>query len=236
MDHQTITDQLIEYLAPLRFGPPVSHVYNPLIYARSAHDRYTARFGKPPKEVVLVGMNPGPWGMAQTGIPFGDVKSVTTWLGIREPVGEPENMHAKRPIQGFDCPRSEVSGQRVWGWAKEIFGTPEQFFQRFYIANYCPLAFMEESGRNRTPDKLPIEERAPLITACDAALSQTIEYLSPRYVIGIGVFAATRINTVCRGSGRITGRITHPSPANPLANKGWSQRVRFEMEKLGIQL
>lgn len=236
MTLETITDELIENLAAFHFSPPVTHVYNPLLYARKSHDCYTARFGQPPKEVLLVGMNPGPWGMAQTGIPFGNVESVTTWLDIREPVGKPEDIHPKRPIQGFDCPRSEVSGKRIWGWAKEVFGTPERFFKRFYIANYCPLSFMEESGRNRTPDKLPVKERTPLIDACDRALLQTIEYLSPRYVIGVGVFAATRINRLCRGSGRVTGRITHPSPANPLANQGWTQRVRLELEALGINL
>ena len=236
MDCHTIADRLIENLAPMHFGAPVTHVYNPLIYAREPYDCYTGRFGQPPKEIVLVGMNPGPWGMAQTGIPFGDVESVTKWLGIKKPVGQPQRSHPKRPIEGFSCPRSEVSGQRIWGWAKETLGTPERFFKRFYITNYCPLVFMEESGRNRTPDKLPIDERAPLITTCDEALKETIAYLSPQYVIGIGVFTATRINRLFRGSGLTTGRVTHPSPANPLANQGWTRLVRFEIEKLGIRL
>jgi single-strand selective monofunctional uracil DNA glycosylase len=244
MNLQTITDQLIESLAPLHFGPPVTHVYNPLIYARPAYDQYLARFGQSPKEVVLVGMNPGPWGMSQTGIPFGNVESVTDWLGIRTPVGKPHNMHPKRMVTGFDCPRREVSGKRVWGWARDIFGTPEQFFRRFFIANYCPLAFIEESGRNRTPNKLPISERAPLLIACDQALLKTIEYLSPRYIIGIGAFAADRIDKVCprsspgkkQDSDRILGRITHPSPANPLANRGWATIIHSELKEIGIQL
>ena len=236
MSHKAIADELVSKLTPLQFNPPVTHVYNPLIYARHSYDSYTDRYGQSPKEILLVGMNPGPWGMAQTGIPFGDVEMVRTWLDIDEPVGTPDTLHPKRPVEGFNCSRHEVSGQRIWGWAKELYGTPKRFFDRFFIANFCPLAFMEESGRNRTPDKLPIEERNPLIAACDQALMQTVEYLSPAYVIGISVFAATRINQILKGSGRITGRITHPSPANPLANKGWSRLVRFEIEKLGIRL
>ena len=244
MNLQAITDQLINALAPLHFGPPVTHVYNPLVYARSAYDQYLSRFGQSPKEVVLVGMNPGPWGMSQTGIPFGNVESVTDWLKIQAPIGKPRKMHPKRMVTGFDCPRQEVSGRRVWGWAQDTFGTPEHFFRRFFIANYCPLAFIEKSGRNRTPNKLPVSERAPLLAACDQALLETIKTLSPRYVIGIGAFAADRIKKVCsqlnpgknRGSDRILGRITHPSPANPLANRGWAKMIHSELKEIGIQI
>ncbi len=236
MNHQTITDQLIKALAPLHFGSPVTHVYNPLVYARPAYDQYLARFGLPPKEVVLVGMNPGPWGMVQTGIPFGEVESVRDWLGIKASIGKPQEMHPKRPVSGFDCSRREVSGQRVWGWARDVFGTPERFFKRFFIANYCPLAFIEKTGRNRTPDKLRAEEKNPLLDACDQALLQTVEYLSPRYVIGVGAFAAERINRMCRDLKTVTGRITHPSPANPLANRGWSARITTEFNQIGISL
>ncbi|RTZ95556.1 MAG: single-stranded DNA-binding protein [Deltaproteobacteria bacterium] len=236
MTLQAITDQLLTDLKPLCFGPPVTHVYSPLTYARKPYDQYLARFGGGPKEVVLVGMNPGPWGMSQTGIPFGNVQSVIDWLGIRAPVGTPDKMHPKRPVTGFDCPRREVSGTRVWDWAREISGTPERFFQRFFIANYCPLAFIEESGRNRTPNKLPLSERTPLLAACDQALLKTVECLSPRFVIGIGVFAEGRIKKVCQGSKRIVGRITHPSPANPRANRGWKAVIHSELEGIGIRL
>ncbi len=244
MNLHTITDQLTAALAPLKFGPPVTHVYNPLAYARPAFDQYLTRFGRPPREVVLLGMNPGPWGMVQTGIPFGEIQAVRDWLGIQAPVGKPEQMHPKRPVTGLDCPRREVSGKRVWGWAQDRYGRPAPFFKRFFIANYCPLAFIEASGRNRTPDKLPKAERAPLLAACDTALLQTIQYLAPRYVIGIGAFAARRIekvwNRACRESHQeaewMVGRITHPSPANPRANQGWAAVIETELEAIGIRL
>jgi single-strand selective monofunctional uracil DNA glycosylase len=110
----SVSRKLSARVARLKFDPPVTHVYNPLEYARAAHERYLERFGTPPKEVVLVGMNPGPFGMAQTGVPFGDVKMVRDWMGISLPVKGPANQHVKRPIQGFDCGRSEVSGSRLW--------------------------------------------------------------------------------------------------------------------------
>ena len=145
--YNTIINGLLNDLAPLTFDLPVTHVYNPLEYARKPHDLYLRRYGKPPKEIVLVGMNPGPWGMAQTGVPFGEVDAVQNWLKITGPVGRPEREHPKRPIDGFSCHRSEVSGRRLWGWAKKTFQRPELFFKRFFVANYCPLMFMEQSGK-----------------------------------------------------------------------------------------
>jgi single-strand selective monofunctional uracil DNA glycosylase len=231
-----ITNRLIRDLDKLAFAGPVTHVYNPLRYARRPYDQYLKIYGRTAVEVVLVGMNPGPWGMAQTGVPFGDVTAVRDWLGIRAPVGKPAREHPKRPVEGFDCHRSEVSGQRLWGWARERFGTPEAFFARFFVANYCPLMFLEENGRNRTPDKLPVAERKPLLEACDRALRDTLAVLAPRFVVGIGRFAAQRVEIASAGQGFALGRITHPSPANPKANRGWSALVAKELRALGIDL
>ncbi|MCJ8501057.1 uracil-DNA glycosylase family protein [Desulfatitalea alkaliphila] len=232
----TIIDRLTARLAPLRFAPPVHSVYNPLTYAREAHLAYAARYAGEGREVLLLGMNPGPWGMAQTGIPFGDVEMVTRWLDIRAAVGQPARPHPKRPIEGFACRRGEVSGQRLWGWAKSRFGTPERFFGRFWVANYCPLVFMEESGRNRTPDKLPPAEREPLLAACDAALAETVALFKPRRVVGVGAFAAQQAAKALAHLNLPVGRIAHPSPANPKANAGWADLIEKELAAMGVVL
>jgi single-strand selective monofunctional uracil DNA glycosylase len=234
--HRQIVDALIRDLAPLKFDHPVSHVYNPLEYARPAYELYLKRFGGAPKEAVLVGMNPGPWGMAQTGVPFGEVAAVREFLGIQAQIGTPPRMHPKRPVEGFSCRRSEVSGRRVWGWVKNTFGHPEAFFSRFFVANYCPLLFIDGSGRNRTPDKLPAAERKPLLEACDRALRRTVAHLSPRFVVGIGAFAAQRAEAALEGQTVQIARITHPSPANPKANRGWEEAITAELKAAGIGL
>lgn len=231
-----IARELGEAVDELRFAPPVTHVYNPLDYAWPAHAQYLERFGAGRREVLLLGMNPGPWGMAQTGVPFGEVASVRGWLGIEAAVGRPRDEHPKRPVAGFACPRSEVSGARLWGWAQEIFGTPERFFERFFVANYCPLAFLETSGRNRTPDKLPPAEREPLFAICDRALVRTAERLGPSIVIGVGAFAEERARRALGASGSAFGRILHPSPASPAANRGWSELATRQLRELGIRL
>ncbi len=236
MDLVTTARRLGAEVGKLRFAAPVTHVYNPLEYAWAPHRDYLRRYGTGTREVILVGMNPGPWGMAQTGVPFGDVEMVRDWLGIEAPVARPRREHPKRPVLGFACRRREVSGGRLWGWARERFGTPQRFFARFLVINYCPLCFMESTGRNRTPDRLPAAERAGLFAACDRALARSVRTLAPHHVLGVGRFAQTRIAEVLAGSGVATGWVPHPSPASPSANRGWADQMDTALRRIGIRV
>ncbi|MGB3050647.1 MAG: uracil-DNA glycosylase family protein [Polyangiales bacterium] len=227
---------LSRVVSELEFGEPVTHVYNPLQYARRPHELYLSRFGSGSKEVVLVGMNPGPFGMGQTGVPFGDVGFVRDWMGIEAPVDRPPLEHPTRPVLGFDCERSEVSGSRLWGWAKKRFGTPEHFFSRFFVLNYCPLLFIESTGRNRTPDKLAADERGALLPACDRALRDAVEILSPTLVVGVGTWATKRARAALGEGGPAIGTVLHPSPASPKANRGWAAQAEGDLRGLGIDL
>jgi single-strand selective monofunctional uracil DNA glycosylase len=229
-----ISRELGRQLAELRFAPPVTHVYDPSDYAREPLEEYLRRYARPGCEAVLLGMNPGPWGMAQTGVPFGEVAVVRDWFEIEGRIGRPDPEHPKRPVTGFDCERSEVSGRRLWGWARERFGTPERFFERFFVWNHCPLCFMEEGGRNRTPDKLPASEREPLLAACDEALRRMVEHLAPRWVVGIGKYAEDRARIALDGLDLRFGRVLHPSPASPVANRGWAPQAERQLEELGL--
>ncbi len=232
-----ITDELATALGKLRIAAPAEYVYNPLEYAREPHQKWLDRFGGSPKEVLLVGMNPGPWGMAQTGVPFGAVEATTQWLGIRDgAIGKPPHEHPKRPVLGFECRRQEVSGARVWAWAREEFGTPERFFERFFVTNYCPLLFLDDGGRNLTPDKLSKGDREALAIPCDAALQRVVEVLEVRHVIGIGVWAEKQARKVLSDHQVRIGRILHPSPASPLANRGWAKAASRQLADLGIRV
>ena len=236
MSLASISRELSARVSRLKFAAPVTHVYNPLEYARAPHERYLERYGAAPKEVVLIGMNPGPFGMAQTGVPFGDVRMVRDWMGISAFVARPKGQHPKRSVLGFECSRSEVSGTRLWSWAKERFGTPEAFFARFFVLNYCPLCFMEASGSNFTPDALPRAEREPLFEACDEVLRESVSILKPRFVVGVGAFAAKRAQIALTGLQLTIGCILHPSPANPQANRGWARIAEGELSALGVRL
>ena len=229
-----LSRSLARAVAGLRFREPVRFVYNPLVYARRPHELYLRRYARTAKRVLLVGMNPGPFGMAQTGVPFGAVEAVRGWLGIEAPVGRPPREHPKRPVEGFACPRNEVSGARLWGAIAERFRTPERFFRSHFVANLCPLLFLEASGRNRTPEKLPEAERTALLAACLRHLRRLVELLEPEWVVGVGAFAADHAAGALAGTPVRVARILHPSPANPRAGAHWGRRAGRELAAQGV--
>lgn len=226
----------------LSFGPPVAHVYNPLDYAWELHSQYVTKWGSSPRRVLMLGMNPGPWGMAQTGVPFGEVAMVKDFLEISGKVNRPDQEHPKRPVLGLDTERSEVSGSRLWGYFGEEFGSAAGFFADHFVVNYCPLVFMEDSGRNYTPDKLPAAEAAPLFAACDKRLKALVDLYRPEWVVGVGGFARKKLDTLFgpksappggHHPGKI-GTVLHPSPASPAANRGWAEAAGKQLRAQGI--
>ena len=227
----------------LHFSPPTACIYNPLQYAWRSHKQYIEKYGSGRKKVVFLGMNPGPFGMAQTGVPFGEITAVRDWMQVSADIEQPVHTHPKRPIQGFGCLRSEVSGRRLWGLMQERFGSAEAFFAEHFVLNYCPLVFMEESSRNRTPNQLPGQERTALFAVCDRHLMRVIRALQPDWLVGVGAFAAKRAAAALEAAPTDTGalphrpRITtvlHPSPASPHANRGWSEQAVRQLIAAGV--
>lgn len=218
----------------LAFALPVTHVYNPLRYAWESHRAYLRRINADGVRVLFLGMNPGPWGMAQTGVPFGEVAAARDWLGIEAKVNRPKEEHPKRPIEGFDCQRSEVSGRRLWGLFAERFGTADAFFAEHFVANYCPLVFMTETGKNHTPDKLPAAEREPLDAACDKHLAELLEITQPEWAVGVGKYAEKCLNRVVTDSATKVTTVLHPSPASPAANRGWPEAATRQLVEAGV--
>jgi single-strand selective monofunctional uracil DNA glycosylase len=226
--------QLSHDVDKLRFAEPVACVYNPLMYAWRAHEQYLRLMNPRGAEVLFLGMNPGPWGMAQTGVPFGHVPTIKSWLRIDARIDQPAKMHAKRPIEGLNCTRAEVSGERLWGLFRQHFNTPVKFFKKHFVTNYCPLVFMEESGRNRTPDKLRPPERAAIQAICDLHLERVLDALQPRVAIGVGAYAEQCFQRVIGERPIEVIRILHPSPASPAANKNWAEIVARQLEETGV--
>ncbi len=237
----SITEDLIaaarklrEEVGRLKFKAPVTHTYNPLEYAWAAHEMYLRKYGGTRKRVVFLGMNPGPFGMAQTGVPFGEIAAVRDWLAIETKIEKPEHEHPKRPVEGFSCARSEVSGRRLWGLFAERFGSANKFFAEHFVGNYCPLVFMASSGANLTPDKLPSAEAQRLNTACDEHLRRIVEILKPEWLIGVGDFAKKRAELVFEKNNLKIGKILHPSPASPAANRDWPGSATAQLKALGV--
>ncbi|XP_051932189.1 single-strand-selective monofunctional uracil-DNA glycosylase 1 [Hippocampus zosterae] len=228
--------ELNAHLRGLSFGEPVRYVYNPLEYAWDTHRCYVEKYCQAGQSYLFLGMNPGPFGMAQTGVPFGEVKSVVNWLKITGAVGRPDNEHPKRCISGLACTQSEVSGARFWGLFRKLCGEPAAFFRHCFVHNLCPLIFMSSAGKNLTPPELNAREREELLRLCDIALCQAVEALGVSMVIGVGRVAEQRARRALATAGmdvRVEG-IMHPSPRNPLANKGWESVAKAKLAELGI--
>ncbi|MCH2142981.1 MAG: single-stranded DNA-binding protein [Phycisphaerales bacterium] len=228
-----VSSRLSDTLCDVAPVDPVTHIYDPTRYAVMAHRAFLA-YARIGIDALLLGMNPGPWGMAQTGVPFGEVAAVREFLGINAEIGRPDYEHPKRPVTGLFCTRSEVSGRRLWGWAQSNFGTCDAFFEHYFVWNWCPLAFLEESGRNRTPDKLPPSTRQAIEDACDQAIIDVVDLLQPRSVVGVGAFASKRARRALAQRDLPVHQILHPSPASPAANRGWQPQIEAQLESLGL--
>ena len=236
---QTVINNLNKSLEGLKFSDPVTHVYNPLDYAAETVFQYLEKYGRGTKKVLFLGMNPGPFGMAQTGVPFGEITAVRDWLNISGSVGKPDNEHPDRPIQGFACTRSEVSGFRLWNLFKDRFGEPQKFFTDHFIWNYCPLLFSEihrktgrKVARNLTPDKIKSSETKKMYKACDQALKDIVKIMEPEFLVGVGAFAESCFKRIFPD--RKVHRILHPSPASPIANKNFAGKAVEQLEEAGI--
>ena len=229
----TATRRLQRACGELRFSGAVQ-VYHPLHYARPLHEDYLRRYANGHKRAIFLGMNPGPWGMGQTGIPFGDVVSVRDYLGISGEVNAPPP-HGKFSVQGLACTRREVSGERLWGLFAERYGSSRKFFRDYYVTNYCPLLFLGGSGANLTPDKLPAADTALLYRHCDDFLQTLVDTLQPKVLVGVGGFAEKRLRLLFAGRSDLQiGRILHPSPASPAANRGFTAAAATQLKALGL--
>ena len=58
-------------------------MYSPLVYAVEPHCSYVCSYGDSEKPILFVGMSATPYGMAQTGVPFGNLKYVRDYLGLK---------------------------------------------------------------------------------------------------------------------------------------------------------
>ena len=119
----SLCDDVIPISRSLVSEGSVDICYNPLAYAWDAHEAYLRRMGGGGARTVILGMNPGPHGMGQMGIPFAATSVVRDLLGITGiPVNQPEAADPRRPVVGLEYPREEVSGTRLWGLLAEHYG------------------------------------------------------------------------------------------------------------------
>ncbi len=210
---------------------PVHLVYNPLDYAKDPALAYHRRYVRARSGFLWMGMNPGPFGMVQTGVPFGARETVQEHLGITGAVNRPAREHPRRPIRGFAETREEVSGRRLWTFVAETWGSVDRFAQAHALVNYCPLAFLNERGANIPLPGLAAADRRAVYARCDESLRQTLHILQPRYCVAIGRVAESAL---ARVEAPHIVLLPHPSPASPQANRDWSGLARSALSAAGL--
>ena len=206
--------------------------YNPLDYAWDAHEAYLRRMGGSGARTVILGMNPGPHGMGQMGIPFAATSVVRDLLGITGiPVNQPEAADPRRPVVGLEYAREEVSGTRLWGLLAEHYGDAGAIASSVFLVNHCPLMlFSGARATNITPDKVAGPTAQILLERCDQHLCEVVSVLGAERVIGVGKFAESRARSALADEVVKVVGCWHPSPASPLANRNggadWRANVR----------
>ena len=246
MTKKIITKKILELYSSLssqvdklEFSEPVVNVYNTLDYAWNGFESYVDKFLNESAKNIFLGMNPGPWGMTQTGVPFGEVNHVKYWLKLENiKINKPEKEHKSYPVEGLECERSEISGKKLWSLFRTRYVEPEKFFAENFVLNYCPLLFITQGakgGKNLTPDKLKASERKLLFQICNDTLKNVIEILNPDFLIGIGNFAALRLSEIIKNDSEAKiVKILHPSPASPLSAKNWDLKVTEHLISSGV--
>ncbi|KAF7265189.1 hypothetical protein GWI33_021382 [Rhynchophorus ferrugineus] len=208
----------------------IKYVYDPTDYASEPSEKYI-EYCQDTKEVLFVDMNPGPFGMCQTGVPFGDTEWVKNWLGIEGKIDKPLPECSARPVDGFKCTKKEQSGHRFWSLFSDLCHKPEKFFWHAFLYNYCPLAFMDSNGRNITPSGTKKKE---LVFYCDQYFMKTIDVLQPQIIIGIGRYTEKRLQSIVRRRNR-TNKIEVlylKHPGRPVRNnRSWHRNTKRILDK-----
>ncbi|XP_069360808.1 single-strand selective monofunctional uracil DNA glycosylase [Maniola hyperantus] len=229
-----LADEMNEDLNEFKLPPAVKCVYNPSIYARYTFEMYARKYCNTKKKIMFFGMNPGPWGMSQTGVPFGEISSVRDWLGIEGPVNKPPHEIRERPVDGFDCKRTEVSGKRFWGLLKTICGTPVKFFETSFVYNYINQQWMKSNGCNLTPGDFKVSEMEPLYNICDPIFVKILKLYEVEIIVAIGKFCETRAQKAIKkylpSSSIKILYLSHPSPRS-VNNNNWEQKALEELKR-----
>ncbi|XP_016950263.1 single-strand selective monofunctional uracil-DNA glycosylase [Drosophila biarmipes] len=224
--------KLNEALDQLTPPPNIKCIYNPIVYASQLHCDYVRRFLSGPKKLVFIGMNPGPNGMAQTGIPFGNVRTVKLLMQISGSVGKPPIEHPKRPVLGLDCRIEEPSGVRLWELFLRLAGNINIFSQQCFVHNFCPLAFFDEAGKNLTPSELKGSYKKQLREFCLETLEEQLLLLKPQVLVAVGEYVHTALkgSRYCKSDSVCVLRLPHPSPRS-VNNNDWPNKARAFLEE-----
>lgn len=232
-------------------------VVNPGSYGERWHARFRRTYPLRRNPLLFCGLNPGPYGMAQTGVPFTDLKRLraelprlATELEATGSALVPPGL-APAPLRPFLTRTFESSSVRVYRFLALVRETAEAALRDVVFVNPCPLLFVERrSGENRTPADLPrelrraagtaragLERAARLMAAFDAArlevVTRAVERLEPRGAVLLGRDVAAVIGDSLRArlGARAVVEWEHPARAVP---DRWARGLASELRRRGL--
>jgi Uracil DNA glycosylase superfamily. len=207
---------------------------NVFSYAIDPFLEYLEKAERGSVRTLYLGMNPGPYGMYRTGIPFCDFVTKREFLKITASVDETfidvDAVRGEKP----DEKRREVSGMRLWGLFESVYHSPERFFSSSLVLSYSPLIFFRSEGRraNIALSDVKSLDRKRIEKVSDEFLKRYIKELKCDTLVGIGDYAH-RALVRCSDGERLL-KIAHPSPANPAANGDWAGRTYCYLKSEGV--
>ncbi|XP_037927861.1 single-strand selective monofunctional uracil DNA glycosylase-like [Teleopsis dalmanni] len=178
-----LNEKLRHYRAPIE---DITHIYNPVEYAADLHCEYLRKYLDRPKRVVFLAVHPEQNGMAQTGVPFGNVSTVRDMMKLCGEVKQPNRLHPKHPVLGLNCHINEPSGVRFWGLMDKIAGSLDTFSEQCFVHTFCPLLFFNEYGRTIEPCVLPFEIKYPMRDLLVEALCKEMKLVQPEIIVVTG--------------------------------------------------
>jgi single-strand selective monofunctional uracil DNA glycosylase len=223
-------------------------VLNPGRYGERWHARFRRAYPMSPRPLLVFGLNPGPYGMAQTGVPFTDLKRLESALpGLWKDLvasGEPVTRPGLAPpsLARHLTRTFESSSVRVYRFLERAYGRPELALREVVFVNPCPLLFIDpETGANRTPADLPralrARKAAELVHAFEelrrATVLEAVAELEPRGAILLGRDVAAAVGEALRAAlgARSVVEWEHPARAVP---ETWSRGLADELRKRGL--
>jgi single-strand selective monofunctional uracil DNA glycosylase len=226
-------------------------IWNPGLYAASWHALFRKEYPASAGCILVFGLNPGPYGMAQTGIPFTDLKRLREHLPRLAKGLERRGCSlagvglAPRSLRPYLSRTFESSAVRVYRFLSRGWGSAEDGWRSVVVANPCSLLFMDAAGENRTPADLvgAVSRRTGSLVAarrlrerCNAlrrlAAREAVRVLSPRGVVLLGKDAQRAMQTGIApllGPDSILGW-EHPARAVP---DRWAMGLLEEIKRRG---
>jgi single-strand selective monofunctional uracil DNA glycosylase len=215
-------------------------VLDPSRYGERWHAPFRRLYPPRARPLLVFGLNPGPYGMAQTGIPFTDLKRLAQGLprlaAELARSGERLSLPGLAPssLQPFLTRTFESSSVRVHRFLRLAHGSAERAFREVVFVNPCPLLFIDRAlGENRTPADLPRALRAGVDEARVEVVSVAVARLRARGAIVLGRDAAAALSVPLRArlGERAVVEWEHPARAVPDI---WARGLLAALRRRGL--